>query len=123
VVETEGIELAAPHPVVGPVSYRVRNGNYQDFNAGASLHQTDLSFPGKTVARSIARTGSALVHPVRAGPVPVHFAAGHVLGVPARAGLSLPVHYVWSEHFGAFAWAAQMPRHLSRPMPDHLART
>ena len=92
------------------------------FNAGAGLIETGLSFPGKTVARHIAPTGSALVHPVRAGPVPVHFAAGYLLGVPARAGSSLPAHYVWSRPFGVFEWAAQMLGHFPRPVPGHLVR-
>jgi hypothetical protein len=56
------------------------------FNAGAGLLQTGLSVPGKTVARHIAPAGSALVHPVRAGPVLVHFAAGYLLRVSALAG-------------------------------------
>jgi len=66
--------------------------------------------------------GPALVHPVLAGPAPVRFAAGHLVGVPARPGSSLPAHYVWSGPFGAFARAGQMLRHFSRPVPGHLVR-
>lgn len=90
------------------------------FNAGASLDQTGSSFRGKTAARHIARTGSALVHPVRCVPVPARFAAGHWLGV--RVGPSLPAHYVWFGPFGAFAWAVQTLRHFLKAVPVHLVQ-
>ena len=79
--------------------------------------QTDLGFQGKTVARHFERTGSALVHPVRAWPAPVD--AAHLLGVPARAG-SLPAHYVRTGPFGAFASAAHVLGHFPRPVLGHL---
>ena len=92
------------------------------FNAGAGLLQTGLSFAEKTVARQIAPTGSALVHPVRAGPVPIYLAAGYLLDVPARAGSSLPAHCVRSGPFAAFARAAQTLGHFRRPVPGHLVQ-
>jgi hypothetical protein len=77
----------------------------------------DLGFQGRTVARYFERVQSALVHPVRAGHVPVD--AAHLLGVPARAG-SLPAHYVRTGPFGAFASASQMLGHFPRPVLGHL---
>jgi hypothetical protein len=82
------------------------------------MRQTDLGFQGKTVARHFERTGSALVRPVRAEPVPVD--AAHLLGVPARAGPLPPAPYVRTGSFGAFASAAQVLGHFPLPVLVHL---
>ena len=80
-----------------------------------------------------AQAGLVLGRPVRAGPVPVHFApppgpllgdyasAGPLLGDSARAG-SQPAHFARAGPVGAFAWAGSVLRHLAQPVLGHLVR-
>ena len=62
----------------------------------------DSSFAGKPVPGHLARAGSVLVRPARAGPALVHFAAGPLLVAPACSGF-LP-----ARPFGAFAHLVQV---------------
>ena len=67
-----------------------------------------------------ARTGPVLVHLVRAGPVPVHFApAGPLLRDVARTG-SLPAHFAGAGPVGAFSCAGPVVGHLAQPVLGHL---